>query len=161
MSWTRSLNKWQFRLKKNFKINPKDPTQMLKTIIVDDDQIVSFLQHKIVSKTGLDPNPRIFENPEQALLFLESELYKEENYLVLLDINMPAMNGWEFLTRLKDIPNNNFCHVVMVTSSIDRKDKRKAAEDPHVVDFLEKPISAKHCSKLKGISKLSPYFSEH
>lgn len=134
---------------------------MLRTIIIDDDQIVSFLQHKIVSKTGLDPDPRIFSNPEEALNFLKSELSEEEHYLILLDINMPTMNGWDFLKKLKNIPNNEFCHVVMVTSSIDRKDKRTAAEDPHVVDFIEKPVSAKHCSKLKGISMLSPYFEDH
>lgn len=133
---------------------------MLRTIIIDDDQIVSFLQHKIVNKTGLDPDPQIFGNPEDALHFLQSAVSEDQHYLILLDINMPFMSGWDFLKKLKDIPNNEFCHVVMVTSSIDRKDKRAAAEDPHVVDFIEKPVSANHCSKLKGIATLSPYFEE-
>lgn len=135
---------------------------MLQTLIVDDDPIVTFLQSKIVSKTGLDEDPTVFKEPQEALDFLKAKLSldSEIHYLIMLDINMPALDGWEFLNHLKEIPNNDQCHVVMVTSSIDRKDKRNAANDPHVVDFIEKPVSAKHCNKLKGISTLSAYFEE-
>ncbi|MDX1761520.1 MAG: response regulator [Christiangramia sp.] len=133
---------------------------MLRTIIIDDDEIVTFLQKKIVSKCDLDPNPYSFKDAQKALNFLEQEASTETDYLIMLDINMPKMSGWEFLEKLKAIPNNDQCHVVMVTSSIDRKDKRDAANDPHVVDFIEKPVSARHCSKLKGISKLSMHFEE-
>ena len=135
---------------------------MLQTLIVDDDPIVTFLQSKIVSKTGLDEDPTVFKEPQEALDFLKENLTNDSeiHYLIMLDINMPALDGWEFLNHLKEIPNNEQCHVVMVTSSIDRKDKRNAANDPHVVDFIEKPVSAKHCNKLKGISTLSVYFEE-
>ncbi|MCG9970404.1 response regulator [Christiangramia crocea] len=136
--------------------------QTLQTIIIDDDSIVTFLQSKIVSKTGLDKVPVIFKDPLEAIDFLKENLTKDPgHYLIMLDINMPAMTGWEFLDRLKEIPNNEHCHVVMVTSSIDRKDKRNAANDPHVIDFIEKPVSAKHCNKLKGVSTLSPFFEEN
>lgn len=137
--------------------------QMLRTIIVDDDPIVNFLQSKIVTKTGLDEAPIVYKDPHEALDFLKINLTGGEtlHYLIMLDINMPAMSGWEFLDHLKEIPNNDQCHVVMVTSSIDRKDKRNAANDSHVVDFIEKPVSAKHCNKLKGISTLSAYFEEN
>ncbi|WP_208012715.1 response regulator [Christiangramia sabulilitoris] len=133
---------------------------MLRTIIIDDDEIVTFLQRKIVSKTELDPDPYSFKDGQKALDFLAEEAGSDIDYLIMLDINMPKMDGWEFLRRLKEIPGNERFYVVMVTSSIDRKDKREAANDPHVVDFIEKPVSARHCSKLKGISKLSGYFEE-
>ena len=133
---------------------------MLRTIIIDDDEIVTFLQRKIVTKCDLDSDPFTFKDGEKALKFLEQSAEPDTNYLIMLDINMPKMSGWEFLDRLKAIPNNDQCHVVMVTSSIDRKDKRDAADDPHVVDFIEKPVSAKHCSKLKGIATLSMHFEE-
>lgn len=134
---------------------------MLRTIIIDDDEIVTFLQRKIVSKTELDPEPYCFKDGQTALDFLMEEAAADISYLIMLDINMPKMDGWEFLQKLKDIPDNDRFYVVMVTSSIDRKDKRDAANDPHVVDFIEKPVSARHCSKLKGISKLSHYFEEN
>ncbi|TBW26433.1 two-component system response regulator [Gramella sp. KN1008] len=136
---------------------------MLRTIIIDDDPIVTFLQSKMVSKAGLDEDPTVFKDPHAGLDFLQENLSPEDNihYLIMLDINMPSMDGWEFLEKLKEVPNNEFCHVVMVTSSIDRRDKRNAANDEHVVDFIEKPVSAKHCSKLKGISPLSRFFKEN
>jgi len=133
---------------------------MLRTLIIDDDEIVTFLQRKIISKCDLDPDPYVFKDGHKALDFLENESDKETDYLIMLDINMPKMTGWEFLEKLKTVSDNDRFHVVMVTSSIDRKDKRDAAEDPHVVDFIEKPVSARHCAKLKGISKLSVYFEE-
>lgn len=134
---------------------------MLRTMIIDDDEIVTFLQRKIVAKCELDPDPFSFKDAEKALEFLRNDANPEINYLIMLDINMPKMSGWEFLEKLKKVPNNEQCYVVMVTSSIDRKDKRDAANDPHVVDFIEKPVSARHCSKLKGISKLSMHFEEN
>ena len=133
---------------------------MLRTIIIDDDEIVTFLQRKIVTKCELDSDPYVFKDAQEGLDFLENESDQDVDYLIMLDINMPKMNGWEFLQKLKSVRNNERFHVVMVTSSIDRKDKRDAAEDPHVVDFIEKPVSARHCSKLKGISKLSMHFEE-
>lgn len=131
---------------------------MLRTIIIDDDDIVTFLQKKIVSKSGLDTDPLVFKDAHKALEFLEYEASEDQEYLIMLDINMPAMSGWEFLDHINKLPLDERLHVVMATSSIDRKDKREAANDPHVVDFIEKPLSARHCEKLKGISKLAPYF---
>ena len=133
---------------------------MLRTIIIDDDDIVTFLQRKIVSKCELDPAPICFKEGGKALEFLENDSDPDVDYLIMLDINMPEMSGWEFLEKIKHVSNNERFYVVMVTSSIDRKDKREAANDSHVVDFIEKPVSARHCAKLKGISKLSGYFEE-
>ncbi len=134
---------------------------MIRTIIIDDDDIVTFLQRKIVSKCELDSDPYAFKDAEKALDFLREESDPDINYLIMLDINMPKMNGWEFLQKLKGVQGHERFHVVMVTSSIDRKDKRDAANDPHVVDFIEKPVSSRHCIKLKGIAKLAPYFEEN
>lgn len=133
---------------------------MLRTIIVDDDPIVTFLQKKLVTKSELDPEPYLFNNGYEALKFLTEESDPETEYLIMLDINMPSMSGWEFLHDLEQLPNKYHCHVVMVTSSIDRKDKLKAANNDLVVDYIEKPVSARHCAKLKGITKLSMHFQE-
>ena len=132
---------------------------MLRTIIIDDDEIVTFLQKRIVTKCELDLDPYVFYDARVALDFLRTDADPDVDYLIMLDINMPTMSGWEFLEDLKMVHDNERCHVVMVTSSIDRKDKRDAAEDSHVVDFIEKPVSARHCEKLKGIARLSSYFA--
>lgn len=137
-----------------------NPNAMLRTLIVDDDKIVTFLQKKLVTKCDLDSDPYIFEKASDALKFLTDEGDFQTEYLIMLDINMPGMNGWEFLEALENVPVKYNCHVVMVTSSIDRKDKLKAANNDYVVDYIEKPVSARHCAKLKGITKLSMHFQE-
>ncbi len=133
---------------------------MLRTIIIDDDEIITLLQKNLVKKCDLDSDPYSFKNAEHAIEFLQNDSDPSVEYLIMLDINMPQMTGWEFLNRLKSVDNNERFSVVMVTSSIDRIDKRKAANDNHVVDFIEKPVSARHCEKLKGLSKLSMHFQE-
>jgi len=122
---------------------------MLRTIIVDDDEIVTFLQKKIVSKCELDPDPISFKDAGEALRFLSQDSDPEVSYLIMLDINMPIMSGWQFLEEIKNVPDNDRFHVVMVTSSIDRKDKRDAANDPHVIDFYRKTCFSKALCKIK------------
>lgn len=133
---------------------------MLRTIIIDDDEIITLLQKNLVKKCDLDSDPYSFKNAEHALDFLQNDSDPSNDYLILLDINMPQMTGWEFLNRLKSVDNNDRFSVAMVTSSIDRSDKRKAANDNHVLDFIEKPVSARHCEKLKGLARLSVHFQE-
>ena len=130
---------------------------MIRTLIIDDDNITMLLQKRLVVKCELDNDPLTYSNPLKALEFLQNE-DSEDSFLILLDINMPLMTGWEFLERLKLIPNNDKCHVVMTTASMDRMDKRKAANNNFVVDFVEKPLSSRHCEKLKGIAKLSHHY---
>ena len=64
---------------------------MLRTLIIDDDDIVTFLQKKIVSKSGLDTDPLVFKDAHKALEFLEYEASEDQEYLIMLDINI-----WEF-----------------------------------------------------------------
>ncbi|MCM4157092.1 response regulator [Gramella sp. AN32] len=130
---------------------------MIRTLIIDDDHLTMMLQKRLVIKCELDIDPFTFSNPLNALEFLQSE-NSEDSFLILLDINMPILTGWEFLEKLKLIPHNDKYHVVMATASMDRKDKRKAANDNLVIDFVEKPLSARHCEKLKGIAKLSHHY---
>ena len=112
----------------------------LDIVIVDDDPIVLFL-HKTLIKKSQDSSPvHAFENPEEALYHLIGKK-ESTSFLILLDINMPVMNGWEFLEHLRKIKFSHKIFVAMVTSSINRSDKQKAADYPRIVSFLEKPLS--------------------
>ena len=61
-------------------------------------------------------------------------------FLIVLDINMPVMNGWEFLDKLNTIAIKPLVKVIIVTSSIDSSDKDKAKEYDQVFEFMEKPL---------------------
>lgn len=75
---------------------------MLEVIIVDDDQIVVFIQKKMISNHEIASNPICFNNADAALNYLnDQQLQNKKEFLIFLDINMPGMNGWDFLNCLE------------------------------------------------------------
>ncbi|MFZ0489485.1 MAG: response regulator [Salegentibacter sp.] len=129
---------------------------MLKVLIIDDDDIVIFIQKKMMMNHGISDDPISFKKAANALSFLkELEEETDEDYLILLDINMPEMDGWQFLEEVGKCPCSDKTHVIMVTSSIDTTDKEKASKYPMVKEFVEKPISSKDCERIKNIPEIS------
>jgi len=133
---------------------------MLEVIIVDDDQIVVFIQQKMICNHAITSNPISFSEAGAALDYLNEQHHRAEKkeFLIFLDINMPKMNGWEFLDSLNKYEDNSNCHVVMVSSSINRRDREKAIRYHMVRAFIEKPITASDCEKIKDISEISHFF---
>lgn len=113
----------------------------MEVLVVDDDEIILILHKTRVKKMGLHPNPISKTNGLEALNYILSNNFSDTHFLVLLDINMPLMNGWEFLNELEK--NTMLCRisVAIVTSSIDDADKEMADQYPRVIDFIEKPLS--------------------
>ncbi len=129
---------------------------MLKVLIIDDDDIVIFIQKKMIVNHGISDDPISFKKAGNALSFLKELDEPDEDFLILLDINMPEMDGWQFLEEIAKCPHKDKIHVIMVTSSIDAKDKKKAAKFSVVRDFVEKPISSRDCEQIKKIPEISP-----
>ena len=112
----------------------------LDILVVDDDAIVLFL-HKTLVKKSQDLFPvYAFESAEQALIHVR-ENKEHSAFLILLDINMPSMSGWEFLEQLQTFQVSGDIFVAMVTSSINKSDKAKAENYPLIISFMEKPLS--------------------
>lgn len=118
-------------------------------IIVDDDKMVLCYHKILVQESGLSEDPLMFMNGRETLDYLLSGDYPKKIYCLLLDINMPVMNGWEFLEAVMQHPVNERLLVVMVTSSIDKADKKKAMEYPIVFEYLEKPLSLESLIEIK------------
>ncbi|MDN3593662.1 response regulator [Zunongwangia endophytica] len=134
---------------------------MLEVILVDDDDIVLMMQKKMVLRCGIASKPVAFKSATETLNYLnhpQNINNPEKRYLILLDINMPKMNGWEFLDELKNHPLKDNFNVIMVTSSIDRKDRLKAKSYQRVIDYIEKPVTIKHCNTLKKLEPISEFF---
>ena len=130
---------------------------MLKVLIIDDDDIVLLVERKMLQRCKISAEPISFKGGKPALEYL-SEIKDDEDFLILLDINMPQMNGWEFLSQLELLNKKNQIFVIMVTSSVDRYDKEVAQKYSRVIGFIEKPITADNCEKIKLIEKVSSYF---
>jgi two-component system, response regulator PdtaR len=115
-----------------------------KLIFVDDDKI----QHMINRKNILRINPEIdllfFENPYEALEWLK----ENDSDLLILDVNMPEMQGWDFLDELNKMKKD--IQVKMLTSSMDPMDVVKSNAYPQVSGFLVKPLSNEVLTEILG-----------
>ena len=100
----------------------------VRTLIVDDDKAVRFFHRITVTESALSPEPLSFCDGQEAMDYMDQNFKEGENYLVLLDINMPVMNGWEMLKAISEKPYSDHVFFAMVTSSVDKADVVKNQE---------------------------------
>lgn len=117
-------------------------------MIIDDDKIICFLHKKLCSRSGME-SVSIYTNPLEAVEYIKKEAGKGKNFLLLLDINMPVMNGWELLEELCNEKLSSHTKVIMVTSSIDDADLQRSKSYDCVQGFVSKPLNI---DKLQSIS---------
>ncbi|GHC45405.1 response regulator [Ulvibacter litoralis] len=121
--------------------------------IIDDDEIYVHLIKKIIKMKKLSEELLVFSNGQEALTYFEALPEKptvsEQNTLpqiILLDLNMPVMDGWDFLEKYKNtaFSKNPKSTLYIVSSSIDPYEMEKAKSIDSVTDYLIKPISIEH-----------------
>lgn len=121
------------------------------TLVVDDDPIVLFLLKKLMQRTKFSEDVEYYEHSLSAIEALRQTYHKGGQYIILLDINMPEMNGWEFLEELSSFASVDNTYVFIITSSTNEDDAEKAAKDPFVRELIHKPILVSHLSHVKNI----------
>ena len=121
---------------------------MKKIVLIDDDATTNYLNKIVVERSKLVDKLFVFDSAREALSFFEANEQDVQGSLILLDINMPIMNGWEFLKSYGKSNNPGENKVVLLTSSIDPADKSKAESNPFVVDYKSKPLSNKLLEEL-------------
>ena len=126
---------------------------MLKVLIIDDDDIVLLVERKMLQRCLISTEPLSFKGGKQALEYLK-ETNDNEDVLILLDINMPQMNGYEVCRRLKADPKTQNVPVVMCSSKGEEFDRywgMKQGADAYVVKpFQPKELVATVKQLLKG-----------
>lgn len=134
---------------------------MLDLILcVDDDPITLMLCKMVISRSEFAKTIITAQNGEEALNYFNDRRINNvgatiSDYpkLIFLDLNMPVMGGWEFLDHFsKEEYRSAFsdCKVIVLSSTIDPEDIRKAKTYPMVLDFLSKPISSEMLDGLKS-----------
>jgi CheY-like chemotaxis protein len=112
-------------------------------LVIDDDDINIFIIKKIVEKTGYDINMVSKTNGQLAIDHLTNILENGETFpqLILIDINMPVLNGWEFLDAYDELNVSQRVDLYMLSSSVYENDIEKAKTYSKVKGFISKPLS--------------------
>lgn len=113
-------------------------------LLVDDDPIQNMLTTRLIQFNGVQNEILSYTDPLKALEYLRMNV--GEFQCIFLDLNMPELNGWEFLDRCQDyleIP------VFILTSSLSIVDQNKAEEYHQVKEFISKPLSNEKVEYLK------------
>ncbi len=120
-------------------------------LLIDDDDTVNFINQVVIKKADITDNIITALNGKEALDFLENYNYQNqgdpsisEYSLILLDINMPVMDGWEFLDAYRNakIPDKKNTHLVMLSTSLNPDDRARAEKIDVVSSFYSKPLSS-------------------
>jgi len=113
--------------------------------VIDDDEIYTYSVKRLVTATGLAHKAIFFENGQTAIDFFNENKNNVDNLpeLILLDLNMPVLDGWQFMEQfVKLIPELKRPIIVYIlSSSIDEDDYMRAKAIEEISGFIIKPIN--------------------
>ncbi|SHG78711.1 CheY chemotaxis protein or a CheY-like REC (receiver) domain [Chryseolinea serpens] len=113
-------------------------------LLVDDDDVFNMLNSKILEKTGFHGNIYSVSNGLEAIHFLENLISAKQPLpdLILLDINMPIMDGFQFVDEIKAHPSIDhlLMKIIILSSSIDYRDRERAIK-LGINGYVEKPLT--------------------
>ena len=118
-------------------------------LLIDDDEPTNFLNKMTLEQGSYARYVRVSQNGQEALDYLAScgdtgngVSRNPRPDLIFLDINMPAMDGWEFLERYKQLPTEKKADIVliMLTTSLNPDDEARTRSMPEISGFENKPL---------------------
>ena len=122
-------------------------------MLIDDNKIDNFVTQKILEKAGLGGNYIVASTAKEALRILNSNKDDIENLpdFIFLDINMPAINGFEFLSQYENFPLTlkNKCKIVVLSSSEKDEDMERMLKNKLVTQYIYKPLTEEAIIKMK------------
>ena len=137
----------------------------LKLMLIDDDPISNFLSTMAIKKSVMDFPTIEFQEGESALDYLFDNRTQTENLpnVILLDLNMPGMDGWQFLEAYTQMFNHKTTntHIYVLSSSISPYEISRAKGLPVVKDFFQCQLSVVITNTpilMPSLASLSPIF---
>lgn len=129
-------------------------SQYRTIVLIDDDAINNLLNRQFLTFVLPGSTVMTFQDPSQVLRYIEEGKIERPD-LILLDLNMPEMDGWEFLHHLEEIDDR--IDVMVLSSSVHWEDVNRAEEHQRVKCFVGKPLTEEKISRFiihKDFSRL-------
>jgi CheY-like chemotaxis protein len=125
-----------------------------KVIIIDDTEVERYISNRILKKYNFAKEIVEFARASEAIKFLEGnkDNLQHLNILILLDIHMPLMDGFEFLeetNELLEVFKEN-CNVIIYSSSFDDADHKRALDNRLIKTFIRKPLNEAKLREIKN-----------
>ncbi len=129
-----------------------------KVLLVDDDPITVLVCERILQFTGFAEKIIPLKNGQEALDYVERYLLNAPEQLpeiIFLDLNMPVMDGWEFLEKYQYLkPSSGVMPAVYILSStVDPEDKSRGLAYAYVRKFISKPLTKEHLNEIEPVQK--------
>ncbi|WP_114782662.1 response regulator [Botryobacter ruber] len=138
-----------------------------KIVLIDDDEITLMICELVIKAEKFASEVLMFKNGREGIDYFEKlEIELKEGHpdkvpeLVLLDLNMPVMNGWEFLEHFSNRCAASFPEVkiCILSSSVDPLDITTSTIYHNVIGFINKPLTIERVNELKDNAELAQYF---
>lgn len=124
-------------------------------LLLDEDDIDNIINQKIIESNNFAQRVLVFQTGEKALEYLDSNAGNPDNLpeLIFLDINMPIMDGFQFLAEFEKLDDRvkDFCKIIMLSSSISPRDIDRAASNRYVKKYLNKPLNDRYLEAMTNV----------
>lgn len=114
-------------------------------LLIDDDKVTNFVNKRLIDKVNVVKHVDIVLNGLEAIVHIENAMQEQVGMpeLIFLDVNMPGMNGWEFIEsyapQLEKVKDDVV--IVLLTTSVNPDDKKKAEGLDLVSRYVSKPLT--------------------
>jgi len=130
-------------------------------LLIDNDALINMMNAKLIEGSKIATNVNVVTNAKEALRILKKmDLLNLPEFpeIIFLDIDMPVMSGWQFLKEVEKIPLIvlNKYRIILLGSSLDLFQIKKAKSNTMVNDYIPKPLTMKSLQMLRS-AKYKPF----
>ncbi|MDZ4666621.1 MAG: response regulator [bacterium] len=134
-------------------------------MLVDDDENANMISEIRLKRSSFCEQIITVTNGQEAIDYFESQINLPKDQqkiptIIFLDLNMPVMDGWNFMKEFGEKYNKYFpnCTIIVLSSTIDPVETERASFEPLVMGFIQKPLMGAHLLKLKNSRMLRDEF---